>query len=248
MWVPHDIRDDIVDFVNYWTHKTGIPAIVFIVWLGIVPSKFYDWKQRYGKVNEHNSWIPRDFWLEDWEKQAIVDFYHQHPAEGYRRLTYMMLDADVVAVSPSSVYRVLSAGGLLRKWNGKSSSKGDLGVMDTCSLCTHWQSNHGLFALCSLREELMKFNDGCILWQEASESRAVCEYCGRPKNSPNYAYHICSPLIEKAIWKRSGAHPRFSRVPVLPPRKSISCPSSAREKSFSSSTRTETNRFSSTTH
>jgi hypothetical protein len=27
-------------------------------------SKFYDWRQRYGRVNEHNGWIPRDFWLE----------------------------------------------------------------------------------------------------------------------------------------------------------------------------------------
>jgi hypothetical protein len=28
--------------------------------------------------------------------------------EGYRRLTFMMLDADIVAVSSSSVWRVLS--------------------------------------------------------------------------------------------------------------------------------------------
>ncbi len=37
----------------------------------------------------------------------------------------MMLDADVVAVSPSSVYRVLSAAGLMRKWKQKPSRKGD---------------------------------------------------------------------------------------------------------------------------
>jgi hypothetical protein len=24
------------------------------------------------KVNEHNGWVPREFWLEDWEKQAII--------------------------------------------------------------------------------------------------------------------------------------------------------------------------------
>lgn len=23
-------------------------------------SKFYDWRSRYGLVNEHNAWIPRD--------------------------------------------------------------------------------------------------------------------------------------------------------------------------------------------
>ncbi len=33
----------------------------------------------YGKVNEHNGWIPRDFWLEDWERKAIIDFHLGHP-------------------------------------------------------------------------------------------------------------------------------------------------------------------------
>ena len=36
----------------------------------------------------------------------------------------MMLDADIVAVSPSSVWRVLGQAGLLSKWNGKPSKKG----------------------------------------------------------------------------------------------------------------------------
>jgi Fe2+ or Zn2+ uptake regulation protein len=29
----------------------------------------------------------------------------------------MMLDEDIVAVSPSTVYRVLSSAGLLKRWN-----------------------------------------------------------------------------------------------------------------------------------
>jgi len=49
--------------------------------------------------------IPRDFWLEEWEKEAIVRFHLEHPRDGYRRLTYMMMDADVVAVSPSPARR-----------------------------------------------------------------------------------------------------------------------------------------------
>ena len=47
-----------------------------------------------------------DWWLEDGEK-AILDFHAEHPLEGHRRLAFMMLDADIVAVSPSNVYRVL---------------------------------------------------------------------------------------------------------------------------------------------
>jgi hypothetical protein len=61
--------------------------------------------------------FPRDFWLEDWEKQAIIGFHLKNPLEGYRRLTFMMLDADIVAVSPTSVWRVLIQAGLLSKWH-----------------------------------------------------------------------------------------------------------------------------------
>ncbi len=122
--MPPDLRDQIVDFLRRWSEKTEIGAGRLIGWLGITASKFYSWRLRYGRVNEHNSWVPRDFWLQDWEKQAIINFHWRNPLEGYRRLTFMMLDADVVAVGPSSVWRVLSQAGLLRKWKGTPSRKG----------------------------------------------------------------------------------------------------------------------------
>jgi putative transposase len=114
----------VVDYVRYWTDRTGIAAKQIVAWLGIHPGKFYDWKQRYGKVNEHNGWIPRDHWLTPDEKQAILAFHHQHPLEGYRRLTFMMLDADVVAASPASVYRVLKAADVIGRSKAKRTSKG----------------------------------------------------------------------------------------------------------------------------
>ena len=49
----------------------------------------------------------------------------------------MMLDADIVAVSPSSVWRVLSQGGLLLKWNGKPSKKGT-GFEQPLAAHQHW--------------------------------------------------------------------------------------------------------------
>ena len=111
-----------VDFVRRWSDSTEIAARTLILWLGLASSKFYGWRQRYGKVNEHNAWIPRDFWLEEWEKRAIVEFHDRFPLEGYRRLTFMMLDADVVAVSPSSVWRVLHGAGRLGRCGKPSSS------------------------------------------------------------------------------------------------------------------------------
>jgi putative transposase len=131
------VRDQIVDFVRCWSEKTEIGAGRFMEWLDVRASKFYDWRERYGKANEHNAWVPRDFWLEDWEKKAIIDFHLNNPLEGYRRLTFMMLDQDVVAVSPSSVWRVLGQAGLLAKWNGTPSKKGT-GFAQPPAAHEHW--------------------------------------------------------------------------------------------------------------
>jgi transposase InsO family protein len=83
-------------------------------WLDLPASKYYQWIERYGQRNEHNATLPKSHWLTDAERRAIVDYYHEHPEEGYRRLTYLLLDANVVAASPSSVYRVLVEKGLIR--------------------------------------------------------------------------------------------------------------------------------------
>ena len=149
-----------IDFVLYWAKKSGIAVTRFIEWLGIAPSKYYNWQSRYGKVNEHNGLIPRDFWLEDWEKQAIINFHEQYPLEGYRRLTYMMLDQDIVAVSPSSVYRVLSAAGLLRRWNTKKGSKGK-GFEQPLKPHEHWHIDVSYVNLLGTFYYLCSILDGC---------------------------------------------------------------------------------------
>ena len=157
--MPHDVRDQIVDFVRCWSEKTEIGAGRFIGWLGVTASKFYSWRERYGRVNEHNGWIPRDFWLEDWEKKAIVDFHLKNPLEGYRRLTFMMLDADVVAVSPSSVWRVLGQAGLLKKWNGKESRKGT-GFEQPLKPQQHWHIDVSHINICGTFYYLCSVLDG----------------------------------------------------------------------------------------
>lgn len=47
-WVLHDTRDEIVDYVRYWSQKTELAAGRIVRWIGIGNSKFYDWKKRYG--------------------------------------------------------------------------------------------------------------------------------------------------------------------------------------------------------
>jgi putative transposase len=185
--VEPDLRDTVVAFIRRWVKKTGLAIEQLLKWLDLSAGKFYDWCLRFGQTNRHNGRIPRDFWLQDWEKQAILSFQELYPQEGYRRLTYMMMDADVVAVSPSSVFRVLSGAGRLRKWTQRPSKKGT-GFEQPLKPHEHWHIDiahiniHGTFYyLCAVLDgasrylvawtlrDSMKETDVEILLQRARE-------------------------------------------------------------------------------
>ncbi|MGC9420673.1 MAG: IS3 family transposase [Rhodovulum sp.] len=136
-WVPHDTRDQIVDYIRHWSRQTQLPIRQLLKWMDVGAGKFYQWQQRYGLPNQHNAAQPRDGWLQPWEKQAILDFHDRHPLEGYRNLAFMMLDRNVVAVSPASVYRVLKAAGRLDRRTTRPSSKGQ-GFTQPLGPHQHW--------------------------------------------------------------------------------------------------------------
>jgi len=165
-----------MDFVSRWAARTGLPTRQFIGWLGITPGKYYSWRERYGQANEHNAKVPRDHWLAEWERTAIVGYHDQYPLEGYRRLAFMMLDADVVAVSPSSVYRVLRAGGLLDRWNRKPSRKGD-GFVQPRGPHKHWHIDISylniagtFYYLCSILDGYSRF---IVHWEIRESMREI---------------------------------------------------------------------------
>jgi putative transposase len=103
--------------------------------------------------------VPRDWWLEDWEKQAILDFQREFPLEGYRRMTLMMLDRDVVAASPTTVYRVLKAAGRMGRFAGKPSQKGK-GFTQPLRPHEHWHIDISHLNLCGTFYYLCSIIDG----------------------------------------------------------------------------------------
>lgn len=130
-----------------------------VAWLGIRKSKYYQWQERYGEPNQHNRQIPRYFWLTEWEKAAILAYEVEHPNEGYRRLAFMMLDENVVAVSPSSVYRVLKEAGRLNKWATKPSKKGT-GFQQPLKRHQHWHIDIAYLNICGTFYYLCSLLDG----------------------------------------------------------------------------------------
>jgi putative transposase len=159
-WVPPETRDAVVAFVHRWSPATELPVGGFLPWLGVGRGKFYAWQARQGSPHAHNGAVPRDFWLQAWEREAILAYYRDHPLEGYRRLTFMMLDADVVAVSPTSVWRVLHAAGLLTPWKGKPSKKGT-GFVQPLHPHEHWHIDVSYLNLMGTFYYLCAVLDGC---------------------------------------------------------------------------------------
>ena len=76
VWAQPDIRDAVVDFAAEWSERTEIPVDRLIARIGIQRGKFYSWKKRYGRVNEHNGRIPRDHWLTPIEPEDPTHLLH----------------------------------------------------------------------------------------------------------------------------------------------------------------------------
>lgn len=108
--------------------------------LSLHPSKFYQWKKRMGQKNLHNGKQPKDFWITDKERHAVIEYYQSHRNEGYRAVTYMMIDEDIAYMSCSSVYRILLDAGLMRTKKAKKSSKGN-GFEQPLRAHEHWHTD-----------------------------------------------------------------------------------------------------------
>lgn len=146
--------------MRHWSQRSEICCEQLLRWIQLSSRKFRDWRHRYGKANEHNHLVPRDHWLERWEKEAIVKFFHEYPLEGYRRLCFMMLDRDIVAVSPASVYRVLKAEGLLANRWQKPSRKGT-GFVQPLAPHDHWHIDFSYVNVGGTFYYLCSILDGC---------------------------------------------------------------------------------------
>ena len=78
----------------------------------------------------------------------------------------MMLDRNVVAVSPSSTYRVLRAAGLLQRWNLKPSRKGH-GFQQPLEPHEHWHVDISYLNIAGT------FFDLCSSWMVARVSWSI---------------------------------------------------------------------------
>ena len=170
--MPHDLRDTVVDFLSHYSQLTSLAMRRLLGWLELSPRQFGRWQDRYGKANEHNAMIPRDHWIEPQERAAIETFARDYPLEGYRRLTFMMLDRDVAAVSPATTYRVLKAAGIIGARHQPACRKGK-GFVQPLAPHDHWHVDFSYVNIGGTFSYLCSVLDGC--------SRAILAWDIRPQ-------------------------------------------------------------------
>lgn len=154
------MRDQIVDHIGYWHKRAEFPVYWMLGLIGLTERKFYEWKERYGKANLHNGSIPRDFWLTEQEQAAIVEYAVIRESAGYRRMCYEMMDAGVVAVSPSSVYRVLKKNDLMDRPERPGPTRKGTGFEQPLKAHEHWHTDISFLNICGTFYYLCAILDG----------------------------------------------------------------------------------------
>ena len=104
--------------------RSGWNASRTLAALGVPRSVYYAWKARESLVDKVGKRC-RLYEVLAEERTAICEFALGFPKIGYRKLTWMMVDAGVACVGESTVYRVLSEADLLSRWKRSAASSGE---------------------------------------------------------------------------------------------------------------------------
>ena len=104
--------------------RSGWRAYRTLAALGVPRSVYYAWKAR-ASLEDRGGTPCRVYAVLPEERAAICAFAQRYPKIGYRKLTWMMVDAGVACVGESTVYRVLSDADLLSRWKRSVVSSGE---------------------------------------------------------------------------------------------------------------------------
>ena len=114
--MPVELRERVRADLTRQQERTGFSLSRLLALWGLSRSTFYGWAAELRTANRYN---PAAILAE--EESAVVEFRGQHREVGYRKLTWLMNDAGVAALSESAVYSILSKQNLLGRWISQGS-------------------------------------------------------------------------------------------------------------------------------
>jgi len=194
-WVEPDLRDAVVGFVESLHTRTTVPRKNILSWASIRRTTYYDWRRRLGEPNRHNGHIPKEHHATSEEKAAVCTYARTQLHKGYRTLTYEMIDRDIAALSPSTVYRILSAAGLLGR-AGAPTKKGT-GFVQPLAAHEHWHTDFTYINIGGTFHFLCAVLDGY--------SRAILAW----EIAPTMTSADAQRVLQKAREAHPGAKPRI---------------------------------------
>lgn len=118
------VKAELLALVRRTVQRTGWTLRRILAHLGLSRARYRDWVRREARdALTDRPPVPRTTdGILPAERAAVTAYALAHPKDGYRRLAWQMIDADVAYLSPSSVYRVLAAADLLYRWKRSAST------------------------------------------------------------------------------------------------------------------------------
>jgi len=123
--LPWELQHEVNVLIEQTKKRSGWPVRQTLRALEIAPGTYYRWC-RVMALSTRRARSPAGsmYQLLPSEREAIIDYALKHPEVRHRELAWKMLDDGVVAVSASSVYRVLCEANLVSGWRQKPKVKG----------------------------------------------------------------------------------------------------------------------------
>jgi transposase InsO family protein/transposase-like protein len=126
---------------------TGIAILTLAICAGVSRRTFSQWQSRKEVENRHNGHIPRNHWTTPEEETAIIEYCKERMELGYRTLCWQMVDANIAAVSPATVYNMLKRSGLSKKW-AKLREDSKKGFDQPEAVHEQWHSDYSYVRVC----------------------------------------------------------------------------------------------------
>lgn len=224
--LPWELQSEVKVLVEQTRERSHWPVRQTLRALEISPGTYYRWC----RIPAHGAPRSRSpagsmYELLPSERKAIIAYALRHPEARHRELAWKMLDEGVVAVSASSVYRVLREADLVCRWKPKPKAQGNRRDGKPTGADEKWQTdikyvrvgakNYYLLSFMDVysryivHHELLAWMDGQSVSVEAAAAIATLEVDVRPDIQSDHGSGFISREFAETLAETGVTHTKI---------------------------------------